>query len=173
MEPPGHLRGPNEVVGDQLVERHQRVRIGHFGGRQREVELERVAGDGGPLGQTPRQLGERVELADDRGHDRVGHAVAAGSGARDVAIARHAGELEEVEGVATARLIEALAFGGAGHVDQGPRVGGRERGERDPMDELGLGGSSLDGGQQRAIGLSHAKRRRNHHSRARRMPQDV
>ena len=50
-EPPGHLRGTHEVPRDQLVERVERFRLGHVGGRRREVELERVAGHRGRLGE--------------------------------------------------------------------------------------------------------------------------
>ena len=167
------LRGPDQVLRDQLVERRQRLGLGHRRGRDREVELERVPRDGRGLREAAGRRGQRVELAEDRRGDRLGHTGAVGLRRRPVLALGQAGELQQVERVAAAGLVEALGPAGRRPADQAARVRGRERAEREVQDGVAADRGPVDRVEQRPVGLPGAIAGRDHDAGPRRVAQQV
>ena len=153
-EPARHLVGAQQVAGDELVEGGERVRLGHRRRRDREVELERVAGHGRRAGEVPHGRGEVRELGGDRGGHGAGHAgrrerrhrIVVVVGVR-AAVGAAARELQQVERVAAAAPVQALALGRA-RVDQGRGVVGGQGAEPD------LGDPAIDPRRSRSRATS-------------------
>ena len=120
VEPARYRLTPREVVVDQLVERHQSLRVAQACGCHGKVELEGVAGDRRRLGETTGRSGEGVQLTDDRMGYGVGHAGALLTGILARAVLAEARQLEQVERVAAAGLVEPLPFRRGHGADQGP-----------------------------------------------------
>ncbi|MCZ7590180.1 MAG: hypothetical protein M5U27_15245 [Gaiella sp.] len=69
LEPPRHVCPPDEVPRNQLVDPHPHVVLGAVRGGGREIELERVAEDGGRLRQRARRRRKLFQLRRDRACD--------------------------------------------------------------------------------------------------------
>ena len=133
-EPARHVARPHEVALDQLVERVEAVGLRDRRGGDREVELERLARDGGRLGEVARRVGQPLQLAGDRRRDGGRHAlgVALGEDGRRVP-GLAARELEEEERVAAALAVQAVVVAGGSSFSRPSASGAPERPERDPL----------------------------------------
>ena len=128
-ERPGVVARPDEVGGDEPVERCERLGGVQRGGRGGELRVERVAGHGGAVDQRARGGRQRVDLELDRGEERLGQ--------RAGRVARRAGQLLEEERVAARVAGDAVAQRRVGDLARE-----RERClvvERLHRDELGAG----------------------------------
>src|SRR3954453_7480768 len=125
----------HEVVCDQLVERSQRA--GLCGARRfdHQIDLEWVTSHGCRIPDGAPALGKPVKLARDRGHDRNGHLAGARYTAPVVSVAHMCSrELERVEGVAPALLMDAVALADRRVLQESVDVGALERTQLDTRD---------------------------------------
>ena len=95
----------------------ERLRLLDACRRDRQVELERVAGYRRGLGEAASAAREPIELGDDRRHHGGRHFRRRGE-SRRTPVAPLTGELQHVERVAAARAVELLELGRAGGVHQ-------------------------------------------------------
>ncbi len=98
--------GAHEVGRDERVERRQRGRLGDVGGRGRDVELERVAGDGGAAREGALRGREALQLLRDRRGDGAGDRLVGVGG-----VAGAARQLAQEERVAVGLVEDPLAHG--------------------------------------------------------------
>jgi hypothetical protein len=123
-------RRPDELGGQQPVQRRQALGRRELGDGRREVGLEGLAHDRGGLHEQASRRRERLELLGDGGADGGWDLAIGGTRARRGCAAR-ARELGEVERVAAAVVVQGVHAVGA------DELGGllrRERGEREPGD---------------------------------------
>ncbi|HZN90384.1 MAG TPA: hypothetical protein VFB44_15495 [Thermoleophilaceae bacterium] len=88
-----------------------------------------------------------------------------------MAIARQAGQLEQVERVAAARFVHVGELGCRLPADERVRMSPGQRAEIDPP--VRLAQPTLDRGHQRAVDLSPAVARRHHYRALRPAPEQV
>jgi hypothetical protein len=169
LETARHLSRTDEITGDHLVERIERGRLVEAPRLYRQVELERVTDDGGGLGEVAARLGKPAELAGDRGRDGRRNPLPAVAGGGERALTA-AGELQQVEGIAAAALIQPVGCGGRPH-----QLGGVLRIQRPQLEDLdfALPHRALDGGRQGGISLAGAEAADDHHRGLRRPAENV
>ena len=109
LERPRHDAGADDVALDQLVDQRECFGFVHPRGVDRHVEVEWVPGDRGGVTERPRLWRERLELGGDRRGDDGGYRSLAVADARSDSLRiAGPGELEHVERVAAARLVQAV-----------------------------------------------------------------
>jgi hypothetical protein len=153
---------PDEVGGDEPVQRPgHALRVGGRGDRG-EVGVERIAGDGGAVDQRARVIRERGDLQPDRGHQRRRE--------RLRRVARDAAQLLQEQRVAARLLHDALAQRRVG--DRGDELARRVVGQRARL-EVGEAGRAAGGVEQAGGGILRAERERQQMRSARRAAQQV
>ena len=117
-ELPGGARLSHQVTAEQFVDHHQHLGLAEPGHLGHQLRIEGVAGHGRRPRHQPRGIGYGIELSAKSRPHGVRHFVglrrAAAGCAQPVDIPPESGESLEIEGVATARLIDGLAPGSAG-----------------------------------------------------------
>ena len=139
LEPSWYVGLPDEIARQKLVYPSPHLFLGALRHRGREIELERIADDRCRLGQRERGRGEQLQLRRDGTCDRR----------RDASPVRRlwlrvsstgASELERVERIAPALMVETLDVDLGDAADELPDTLELQRAELDGLDA----GSSLD-----------------------------
>ena len=151
---PHVVRDLHEVRRHERVERHQGLaplEPGDLGG---EVDLERVAHDRGAVQQCPRVAGERCSLAQHGFVDRDGHLTVPGIVRARRRRPRDPGELDQMERVAAALLVQPAQLAVVGRaLEQAGGLDGRQRSGRQAAGAPGVG-RAPQLGVQRGAGLA-------------------
>ena len=165
----GDVGRAGDVGGQQLVDRGQRRALVHAGGGAREVEVERLARDGGAPAEPPGRLRQAGDLLAERGGHGRRHADVLGLLAR---LARRSGrprQLLEVERVAAALAVDG---GQRRRAEEGVGLRLGERPEPD-LAHHPVAARLVERGQQGVGHLPGAEGERDQHGSRRRAAQQV